>query len=199
MAAIEWSEKKKMIVTAAVGVLINACAGYYLWTLRSEYVVKEEQHRKLKGEIDVLNKYVAQLPLKELTLRNRTEESKSKESKLPDSERINDLINEISRLANKWKCEQISVVFAPGTPDANNRYIKDVWHTRWKADFFNWCKLMNEMEERFPRFVAFENMVFSITNNGMIPTGTRHDITVDVITYRYPKEKIGSVAPTVNK
>lgn len=191
MAAIEWSEKKKMLVTAAAGVLLNACAGYYLYTLRAEYLVKEEQHRKLRVEIDSLNKYVAQMPLKELTLRNRTDEFKSKESKLPDSERINDLINEISRLANKWKCEQISVQFAPGTADSSKNYIKDVWHTRWKADFFNWCKLMNEMEERFPRFVAFENMTFSITNNGMIPTGTKHDISVDVITYRYPKLKIG--------
>jgi len=191
MAAVEWSEKKKMIVTAAVGLVINACAGYYLMTLRGELAVKEEQHRKLKVEIDGLNKIVAQAPIKELTYANRKAEFASKESKLPDSERINDLINEISRLASKWKCEQVSVVFQPGTPDANKNYIKDVWHTRWKADFFNWCRLMNEMEERFPRFVAFENMAFTISNNGMIPTGTKHDISVDVITYRYPRTPIG--------
>ena len=192
MAAIEWSEKKKMIVTAAVGLFINACAGYYLYTLRSDLALKEDQHKKLKGEIDGLTKIVMQAPLKELTLNNRTNEFKSKESKLPNSERTGDLINEISRLASKWKCDQVSVAFVPGTPDANKNTVKDVWHTRWKADFFNWCKLMNEMEERFPRFVAFEGMSFTIANNGMVPTGTKHDISVDVVAYRYPTSILGS-------
>lgn len=191
MAAAEWSEKKKMIVTAAVGLLINCCAGYYLMSLRADLATKEEQHRKLKIEIDGLNKYVAQLPLKELTLGNRKAEFATKESKLPESERINDLINEISRLATKYRCEQVSVSFQPGTPVEGQNYVKDVWKTRWKADFWNWCKLMNEMEERFPRFVAFENMSFTINNNGMIPTGTKHDINVDVITYRYGRKIVG--------
>ena len=194
-ATTEWSEKKKMIVTAAVGVVINACAAYYLMTLNTELTTKENQHKALKVEIDNLNKIVSQMPLKELTLANRKAEFSTKESKLPDSERINDLINEISRLASKWKCEQVSVVFQPGLPDPNKNYIKDVWHTRWKADFFNWCKLMNEMEERFPRFVAFENMSFTIENSGMIPTGTKHEIAVDVITYRYSRPQIGGSNP----
>ncbi len=191
MAAAEWSEKKKMIVTAAVGLFINACAGYYLMTLRSELALKEDQHKKLKIEIDALNKIVSQAPLKELTLANRKAEFASKESKLPDSERTSELLNEISRLATKWKCERKNVTIQPGTPDPAKAYVKDTWKTTWKADFFNWCKFMNEMEERFPRFVAFEGMSFSIANNGMIPTGTKHDITVDIVTYRYLKPTLG--------
>ena len=191
MAAAEWSERKKMIVTASIGLLINACAGYYLYTLNAELSTKEVAHKKLRGEIDVLSKYVQEGSIKEITLGKRKAEFQAKESKLPDSERLGDLINEISRLAGKWKCDRVSVVFQSGTPDPNKNYVKDVWHTRWKADFFNWCKLMNEMEERFPRFVAFENMVFTINNNGMIPTGTKHEISVDIITYRYTKQRIG--------
>lgn len=195
MATTEWSEKKKMLVTAAVGFVINAVAGYYLYTLKAEVNQKEEIHKKLKGEIDVLNKYVSQMPLKELTLGNRKAEFQSKESKLPDSEKSLELINEVSRLATKYRCERISVVFQPGLKDPNKNYIKDVWHTKWKADFFQWCKLMNEMEERFPRFVAFENMSFTISNNGMVPTGTKHDINVDIITYRYARNPVGASAP----
>ncbi len=195
MAASEWSEKKKMLVTAAVGFAINAVAGYYLYTLKAEVGQKEEIHKKLRTEIDGLNKYVAQMPLKELTLNNRKAEFQSKESKLPDSERINDLINEVGRLAAKYRCEQINVVFQPGLKDPNKNYVKDIWHTKWRADFFQWCKLMNEMEERFPRFVAFENMTFTIANGGMVPTGTKHDITVDIITYRYARNPVGASAP----
>ena len=105
---------------------------------------------------------------------------------------MTDLINEVSRLATKYRCDQISIVFQPGTLDPNKNYVKDIWHTRWKADFFGWCKLMNEMEERFPRFVAFENMTFVVANNGMIQTGTKHDIAVDIVTYRYSKRVSGA-------
>ncbi|MEI6235754.1 MAG: type 4a pilus biogenesis protein PilO [Planctomycetota bacterium] len=191
MAAEEWSEKKKMIVTAAVGLFLNACVGYYLSTLRSEMATKETQLKAVKNEIDGLNKIVSQLPLKELTLQNRKAEFASKESKLPDSEGTSNLINEISRLVSKYKCEQLSVTFQPGTLDTTKNYIKDTWKGRFKADFFNWCRLMNEMEERFPRFVAFENMSFTIQNNGMIPTGTKHEISVDIVTYRYPRARVG--------
>ena len=79
-AAIEWSEKKKIIVTAAIGVAINACAAYYLMTLNTELTQKETQHRALKVEIDNLNKVVSQMPLKELTLANRKAEFSSKEA-----------------------------------------------------------------------------------------------------------------------
>jgi len=47
-------------------------------------------------------------------------------------------------------------------------------HTRWKASFFNWCKLMNEMKER-SALRGLENMVFTIPNNGMVPTNTKHE------------------------
>jgi len=115
----------------------------------------------------------------------------TKESKLPNSERINDLINDISRLAQKWKCEQLNVAFQPGVQDPNKNYIKDTWRTRWRADFFSWCRLMNEMEERFPRFVAFENMTFTIDNAGMVATGAKMEVSVDVITYRYAIGRVG--------
>jgi|ERR1043165_4841502 Tfp pilus assembly protein PilO len=191
MAAIEWSERKKMLVTASIGLLINACAGYYLYSLNQDLGTKEANYKKVRGEIDALQKEVQEGSIKEITLSKRKAEFQAKESKLPDSERRGDLINDVSRLAAKWKCDQVSIVFQEGVADPNKNYVKDVWHTRWKANFWDWCRLMNEMEERFTRFVAFENMVFTINNNGMIPTGTRHEISVDIITYRYGKKPLG--------
>src|SRR6185295_19103465 len=110
MAAMEWTERKKMIVTAAVGVVINLAAGYYLYSLNMDWTAKETTYKKLRAENDGLSKYVQEGSIKEITLGKRKAEFQAKESKLPDSERLGDLINEVSRLAGKWKCEQVSVV-----------------------------------------------------------------------------------------
>ena len=191
MAASEWSEKKKMVVTAAVGVVLCLAEGMYLNSLYSEWRKASKDHEVLQGEIKTLQGLVSEEPLRKAELDKKKLETSAKESKLPEGEKMTDLINEVSRLATKWKCDQISITFQPGTLEANKNYVKDVWHTRWKADFFYWCKFMNEMEERFPRFVAFEAMNFTVANSGMIQTGTKHEIAVDIVTYRYAKRVSG--------
>lgn len=192
MAASEWSEKKKMIVTAAVGLALCAVEGFYLNSLHAEWSKRNKEHEVLQGEIRGLQTLVSEGDLRRAELDKKKIESAAKESKLPEGEKITDLINDISRLASRYKCDQVSIVFHPGTLDPNKNYVKDVWHTRWKADFFNWCSFMNEMEERFPRFVAFENMAFTVPNGGMVQTGAKHDVNVDIVTYRYQRGKIGS-------
>lgn len=190
MAASEWSEKKKMVVTAIVGAVIVLAEGMYLNSLYGELKDLTKKHDVAMGEVKQLTALVSEGPLRQADLDKKKIEFTAKESKLPEGDRLPELINDISRLGQKWKCERVSAQFVKGTLDPNKNYVKDVWHTKWKADFWNWCKLMNEMEERFPRFVAFEGMAFTIANNGMIPTGTKHDITVDIVTYRYQK-KVG--------
>ena len=191
MAASEWSEKKKMVVTAAVGAVLCLAEGMYLNSLYGEWRTASKDHEVLQGEIKTLQGLVSEEPLRKAELDKKKLETSAKESKLPEGEKMTDLINEVSRLATKWKCDQISITFQPGTLEANKNYVKDVWHTRWKADFFYWCKFMNEMEERFPRFVAFEAMNFTVANSGMIQTGTKHEIAVDIVTYRYAKRVSG--------
>lgn len=191
MAASEWSEKKKMVVTAAVGAVLCLAEGMYLNSLYGEWRKASKDHEVLQGEIKTLQGLVSEGPLRQAELDKKKIETSAKESKLPEGEKMTDLINEVSRLATKWKCDQISITFQPGTLEANKNYVKDVWHTRWKADFFYWCKFMNEMEERFPRFVAFEAMNFTVANSGMIQTGTKHEIAVDIVTYRYAKRVSG--------
>lgn len=192
MAAAEWSEKKKMIVTAAVGLSVNLIAGYYLYSLYNEWTDRSKENVKLQGEIKQLQGIVSEGPLKMAELEKKKLDFASKESKLPEGDKLSDLLNDISRLAAKWNCQRMSVTFQSGVPDAGKAYVKDIWRTRWTASFFDWCRFMNEMEERFPRFVAFENMNFTIANSGMIPTGAKHDISVDLVTYRYVKPKVGA-------
>lgn len=194
MAATEWTERKKMLVTVAVGLVLNGIAGYYLYSLNGDWKKKADEDAKLQSEIAQLQAIVKDRPLKASELEKKKAEFATKESKLPENDRVKELINDIARLATNNNCDLISSTIQEPIYDATKNYIKNVWKTRWKADFFNWCKLLNEMEERFPRFVAFENMSFTITNSGMIPTGAKHEILVDVITYRYKEKKIGDTA-----
>lgn len=190
MAASEWSEKKKMIVTAAIGAVICIAEGMYLNSLNGEYNARSKEHDVLQGQARQLQGLVSEGPLRQAELEKKQSEFKQKESKLPDGDRLPELLNDIARLGQKWNCTRTSVSIEKGTADPNKNYVRDVWHTKWTADFWSWCNLMNEMEERFPRFVAFENMSFTIANSGMIPTGTKHEISVDIVTYRYQK-KVG--------
>jgi Tfp pilus assembly protein PilO len=191
MAATEWTERKKMLLTVAVGIVLNGIAGFYLYTLNGDWKKKADEDLKLQSEIQLLQAVVKDRPMKASELEKKHAEFATKESKLPEQDRVKELINDISRLAANNNCEEISRTIQDPIYDATKNYIKDVWKMHWKADFFNWCKLLNEMEDRFPRFVAFENMSFTITNSGMIPTGAKHDIMVDVVTYRYKEKKLG--------
>lgn len=190
MAASEWSEKKKMIVTASVGAGICALLGLWLNSLNGDLNAQKKILDGLKSEAGKLQAQVAEGPLRQAELEKKQSEFKAKEGKLPEGDRLPELLTDISRLGEKWKCSLTSTTFERGAPDPNKNYVRDVWHTKWTADFWSWCNLMNEMEERFPRFVAFENMTFTISNSGMIPTGTKHEISVDIVTYRYGK-KVG--------
>jgi Tfp pilus assembly protein PilO len=191
MAATEWTERKKMLLTVAVGVVLIGAAGFYLYSLNGDWKKKADEDVKLQAEIRSLQDVVKDRPMKASELEKKKAEFATKESKLPDQDRVKELINDVFRLAANNNCELISNSIGEPIYDSTKNYIKDIWKTRWKADYFSWCKLLNEMEERFPRFVAFENMSFTILNSGMIPTGAKHDILVDVITYRYKEKKLG--------
>jgi hypothetical protein len=75
-----------------------------------------------------------------------------------------------------------------GDPVDEPNLRKTTWKTRWDADFFGWCKLVNEIEERFPRFISFEGMSLTPKNQGMVETGSIDDISVDLVTYMYKKD-----------
>src|SRR5437762_3508792 len=98
MAASEWSEKKKMIVTAAVGAVLCIAEGMYLNSLNGELKDVTKQHELLQGQVRQLQGLVSEGPLKQAELDKKKVEFAAKESKLPEGDRLTELLNDISRL-----------------------------------------------------------------------------------------------------
>jgi len=187
--AVEWNERNRMIATGVVGAVVNIVLGCFLYVASDTYAAKSTDLGNLKKQEKGLEESVKDGPMKQIELEKKRIEYDTLQGRLPTEEGLTKLIDSVSQLAARFKVDRKSVQFSPGDPQAatDPSYVRDTWHTRWEADFFSWCAFMNEMEERFPRFVSFENLTMTIKNSGMIPTGTRHDFTVDIVTYRYVK------------
>jgi len=148
---------------------LNGAVGYYLYSLSGELKKKTDEDAKLQNEIAALFNIVKDQPMKPRIGKEARRFVRRKASSRNGQVQGTD--QRCLTTGGNNSCVLLSVTPQEGVPDSTKNYVKDIWKTRWKADFFNWCKLMNEMEERFPRFVAFENMSFAIPNSGMIPTG----------------------------
>lgn len=187
MAASDWSERTRMLVTIGVSVAINAGLGYWLYTAYGNYRILETQLKNKNKQIvelkDIVNNEGPKLQAK---LKTTKIDLAAKESKLPEQEEVNKLIDDMAAIGATTGCLRKSFVMLK-TDDAalGASYVRSTWKTQWEADFMGWCRLLNAMEEKFPRFISFENLTITPKNQGMVPTGARHTINVDVVTYRY--------------
>jgi len=188
MAANDWSERTRMIVTAAVVVVVNvALAGgfYYVYGVWQD---KDKIHKQKVAEKQGLEKFVREGEGKPLELKQLTERFKQQESKLPDTDQIATLNTDITKIAQLSNTRNLNFVNkGTGGGEVGSSYTRETWSTKWEGDFMGWCKVMNDIEEQFPRFIAFENLSIVPKNSGVVTTGTAHDITVDLVTYRYVK------------
>lgn len=191
MAALDWSERTRMLVTIIAGVVINAGLGFWFYSahknlklLEADYAKKQATIKELKNVVEVDG------PVLEASLKRLQRDLQSKESKLPEMDDAEQLIENMSKIADSTGAllkAKSRVAGDSSIPGAS--YSRTIWKTSWTADFMSWCKLLNAMEERFPRFIAFENLRINPPNAGMVPTGIKHEISVDVVAYRYLRSK----------
>jgi len=177
-----------MIVTAAVVLVVNVALGagfYYVYGIWQE---KDKIHKQRVAEKKGLEEFVKQGEGKALELKALTERFKAQESKLPDTDQVATLNTDITKIAQLSNSRNLSFIAkSAGAGEAGTSYLRETWSTKWEGDFMGWCKVMNDIEEQFPRFIAFENLSIIPKNSGVVTTGTAHDITVDLVTYRYVK------------
>ena len=186
MAANDWSERTRMIVTIAVIVAVNVGLGSGLYYLRKQWLKLDADHKKLLAEKQQLEDFVRQGPERDRELTQYTERFDKQAKLLPESSEVATLMSDLAKIGNTTGCKNISIAQSGGaTSSGASNYAREVWRSRWDGDFMSWCKLMNEIEERFPRFVAFESLQLTPANSGMVLTGAVHQISVDIVTYRY--------------
>ncbi len=189
MAANEWSEKTRMIVTIAIGVVANIALGTVLYMAYSDWKVKDAELTKKKKEIESLKQVVDKKPEKETQLKGLQADFEHKKEQLPDAAAMEKLIDDLAPIADHNSCKRKTWRRTVATDaGAGNNLVKSVFSTTWEADFFGWCKMINEIEERFPRFIGFENMRLTPKNSGMVATGAVHDLSVDIVSYQYVRQ-----------
>ena len=192
MAASDWSERTKMIVTVSVAVVINLGLGYWLYSAFDTYKGLEKINKTKQGEIAKLKKIVNdEWPVLQAELAQLKRDLAGKESKLPTQNDVEKLIEDIGVIAQTTGANLLSSSKSGTSQEGGpgTSYERTIYRTRWKSDFMSWCKLLNAMEEHFPRFVAFENLTLNVANSGMVPTGTKHEINVDVVVYKYLRQQ----------
>jgi len=178
-----------MIVTGAVGAVVNIALGAVLYSAYGDYQLLVKKHNdKNKTIADLTLHAITERQPKEDRLKELKGQFEAKKEKLPESANIAKLIDDLAPLIEKnVKVRKKSADIDNPTEEGNVR--RTAWRTRWDADFFGWCKLVNEIEERFPRFISFEGMSLTPKNSGMVETGSVDDITVDLVTYEYIKDR----------
>ena len=190
MAASDWSEKTRMIVTIAVGVVVNAALGYFLYSAYAQHAEVVRQIGLKQKERKALADKLEGEPQRTLTkLEEQKKQFAEKKNRLPENDPAEALLADIpkvaveagARLKSKLKVASAGDV-APGT-----NYEKATLKTVWDADLMQFCDVLNKMEDNigFDRFVSFENLTITPKNQGLVPSTTMHVINVDIITYRY--------------
>jgi Tfp pilus assembly protein PilO len=143
-----------------------------------------DEKKRLEEEVKKEDSLVNQLK----SLKDEIEATKRK---LPDKEDVSALIVKIAEVAQKTGCLANSLTQQPTGAAAGPLGLsvsQEIWKTRWKADFMSFSLLVNKIEEHFERFIAFENLMITPTNSGMVAMGTKdgqEEISVDVVTYCY--------------
>ena len=187
MAANEWSERTRMIVTGAIGAVVNIGLGVVLYMAYGDYQKLVAIHQQKNKQIaELTQKAINERPAKEDKLRELKNQFETRKEKLPEYDQVTKLLDDLAPICERNKCRRKSQDLGDPVDEPNLR--KTTWKTRWDADFFGWCKLVNEIEERFPRFISFEAMTLTPKNQGMVETGSVDDIAVDIVTYMYKKD-----------
>lgn len=194
MAAADWSEKTRMIITIAVAAVVNIGLGTGLYFAREEWLRLDKIHKAKMEQKRKLTEFVEQEQTRKDELKSLTERFRDQEKQLPDVEEVAKFVVDISRIAENNKCKRKSFIKSPAgagggivTGVGGAKYAQETWSSKWEADFMGFCKLINEVEEKFPRFIAFEGLIIAPKNQGVVAMGETHDISVNLVTYRYEK------------
>lgn len=198
MAVGEWPEKTRLLVTIAVGALLSVGAWTGVYFGHKKYRKLQSNVAKLKKDIKNLEEEAKREPGLRMK-KKRLEESQAKYlKKLPSEEEAAELIEQVSKIAQKYNVEQKSRKRIKSRerrggatgPVGLQNFETDYWQTTWAAGFHEWCRFMNEVEEKYPRLIAFENLDI-IAAGDFVLSGSKHNIKVKMATYRYKPQPTG--------
>ncbi|MBI3832608.1 MAG: hypothetical protein HY291_24005 [Planctomycetes bacterium] len=196
MASTEWSERTRLLITVGAVVLVNVGVWGLAYTARDTWVLEEAKLKKLSNEVHVLQQAVDRKEELTATLNQNKRTYEKKEKMLPEITERDKFIEFLADLAQK---KNLTIKGTPpnydrpvegilGIQDPQN-FRRDIWGFSGTADFKGICEYMNVLEEHYPRFVSLEGLSITTSNSGMNVTGTKHEVSFSIMTYRYVGEK----------
>jgi len=190
MAAAEWSERTRMWVTVGVVLLINAGCWTVTYLARSKCQELRVKLKKLDAQIADLKKMVDEKEKLEGTLKSLQMAFDKEAKRLPGQPKRDDLSEKVTNLAQNLKMKEKSrrseINKKPEIPGLNvQNFESDVLRTQWEATYSALGQFVNQLEEHYDYIVAIEGLSISDKDNGMGVTGALHDVTLDIVSYRY--------------
>jgi hypothetical protein len=191
MAAAEWSERTRLLVTLGVMVLVNLGAWGFTYKASQDHEATRLKMVGLQKEVKVLMD--EEEKEKELTsqIEKFDREHKKLAARLPDVPKRERLASKMSELAQQYKMNQRPSRYEqgrkPDVPGLNpQNFLCDVCHTQYEADFNSLCYFMNTLEEHYDYFLALEDLSITANSSGMGVTDvSKHEVTLTIISYQY--------------
>ena len=193
MAATEWSERTRLLITIAVVAVVNLAVWGYAFTVRGQWQAKEKTLSVLIAEVKKLQEVAKSKEGLEKDKKALEAENLARRSQLPDESKVLRFMILLSEFQKNYNLIDRSganprygvAVDVAGLTNPQN-FSRDIWPVRCQGDFKGLCEFLNKLEEHHEeRFVTIENLVITAPNSGMVVTGSKHDISMDLITYRY--------------
>ncbi|MCK6474738.1 MAG: hypothetical protein L6R28_23705 [Planctomycetes bacterium] len=190
MAAGEWSEKVRMIVTIVVVVVVNAACWGYVYMVGRDLDKLTKDLDKVKKEVEGKKAEASQLKDLEKQKRDLHTENERRMKMLSSAKEDEEFHTKLVQLQTKYSMSMVgsispreSEVDVPGVPRTNFR--RTVWKMNYNTPFWGLIQMLNKLEEHEDRFYVIENLSLTAKGAGMSITGVRHSCNFDISTYRY--------------
>lgn len=190
MAAGEWSEKVRMIVTIAVVVVVNAACWGYVYMVGRDLDVLAKKLDGIRKEVETKKAEANQLKDLEKQKRDLHTENERRMKMLSSAKEDEEFRTKLVQLEAKYSMAlqgsispKDSEVDVPGVPRQNFR--RTVWRLNYNTPFWGLIQMLNKLEEHEDRFYVIENLSVTAKGAGMSITGVRHSCNFDISTYRY--------------
>ena len=200
MALGDMSEKQLLGLTAGVvGAILLVMAGILLWTylrfkgLQDDITAKNAEVVALKAQADKLKDAKERFDSASETFFKTLK-------RVPEGENATELDAQISEQAASaklkvLKIEQIKEKATRGRPQKTTGKLKPIKiHVEAAGTFNAFGQFLNNIERNMERFVEVTGFSIVAYEDGLAPGKGPHEITLDLVTYRYEGRSTSSAA-----
>jgi hypothetical protein len=187
MAAAEWSERTRLLVTVGVVVLINGAAWGFTYKARQDCETMRVKKEKLQADVKALDAEEVKAKTLEGDLYKLKNKNAKLEARLPNKPKRDELSGKISELTQRYKFTEKGIRYEyDKKAEVAGSFLCDTTRTQYEADFNSLLLFMNYFEEHYDYFIALDDLSIMARDSGMgVTDRAKHDVTLTIISYNY--------------